>query len=137
MICEKCKQREANIHISENINGVVHEMNICSECAKSEPNMMSMISGNDFFNEFFEASFLKRGSGRRSNLFEAMGLESGREHVVDDYYANQRQSVAEATQVQKESVTELKSQLYKAIKSENFEQAAILRDKIKKIKEQK
>lgn len=34
MLCEKCGQREANIHYTEVINGVRTDHNICSHCAK-------------------------------------------------------------------------------------------------------
>ena len=34
MLCEHCKQREANIRYTEVINGVATEHNLCSQCAK-------------------------------------------------------------------------------------------------------
>ena len=34
MLCEKCKEREANIKYTEIINGVKTEHNLCSHCAK-------------------------------------------------------------------------------------------------------
>ncbi len=34
MLCENCKQREANVRYSENINGVRKEMHLCEECSR-------------------------------------------------------------------------------------------------------
>ena len=34
MLCERCRQREANIKYTEVINGVKTEHNLCAQCAK-------------------------------------------------------------------------------------------------------
>ena len=34
MLCENCKQREATVRYSENINGVRKEMHLCEECSR-------------------------------------------------------------------------------------------------------
>lgn len=34
MLCENCRRREANVHYTENINGVTKELNLCEECSK-------------------------------------------------------------------------------------------------------
>ena len=34
MLCENCKQREATVRYSENINGVKKEMHLCEECSR-------------------------------------------------------------------------------------------------------
>ena len=34
MLCENCKQREANVRYSENINGVRKEMHLCEQCSR-------------------------------------------------------------------------------------------------------
>lgn len=34
MLCDNCKQKEANIKYSENINGIKREMHLCEECSK-------------------------------------------------------------------------------------------------------
>ena len=43
MLCDKCKQREANVHIQQSINGVTTERNLCSECASKEPGLKMCI----------------------------------------------------------------------------------------------
>ncbi|GEM_PF-6378275 len=32
MLCENCRDREATVHLSQNINGVYSEINLCAEC---------------------------------------------------------------------------------------------------------
>lgn len=34
MLCDNCKQNEANVHITKIVNGVKQEMYICDKCAK-------------------------------------------------------------------------------------------------------
>ena len=34
MLCDKCGKREATVHMMQNINGQVSEINLCSECAR-------------------------------------------------------------------------------------------------------
>ena len=34
MICEKCKKREAAVHYTQNVNGIVTKTHLCPECAK-------------------------------------------------------------------------------------------------------
>ncbi|SHK21301.1 UvrB/UvrC motif-containing protein [Tepidibacter formicigenes] len=39
MICEKCNQKEATIHLTEIINGKKREIHICEDCANKEKSM--------------------------------------------------------------------------------------------------
>ncbi|CDF58932.1 protein-arginine kinase activator protein McsA [Thermobrachium celere] len=34
MLCQRCNQKEANVHITKIINGVKTELHLCDECAK-------------------------------------------------------------------------------------------------------
>lgn len=34
MLCERCKENEANVHIAKIINGVKQQLNLCEKCAK-------------------------------------------------------------------------------------------------------
>ncbi len=50
MLCENCKQREANVHYSENINGVKKDMYLCEECSRElgVTDQMNFNMGLDF-----------------------------------------------------------------------------------------
>ncbi|GIW48848.1 MAG: hypothetical protein KatS3mg079_324 [Caloramator sp.] len=34
MLCQRCNQKDANVHITKVINGVKTELHLCDECAK-------------------------------------------------------------------------------------------------------
>lgn len=36
MLCDRCKQRPANVHYTQIINGIKTEMNLCEQCAQEE-----------------------------------------------------------------------------------------------------
>ncbi|MEG0702320.1 MAG: UvrB/UvrC motif-containing protein [Christensenella sp.] len=145
MLCDKCRQREAHIHIKQSINGITTERNLCEVCAKEERGLMSAFSMDGFFNDLFETSLLKRGSGRIGSAFEFaphidenedvrhnaefMGMSGQYEGGVDlpmiDIGPQKEQTV-------KQEKEDLRAQLEEAIKAENYERAAKLRDLIKK-----
>ncbi|MEA5002847.1 MAG: UvrB/UvrC motif-containing protein [Christensenella sp.] len=150
MLCDKCRQREANVHIQQSVNGVTTERNLCSECASKEPGLMNAFSPESFFGDLFETSLLKRGSGRQGNLFDMNGLTGGNSVTPRDRRNMEFEDVENAAltgielpkiQMSRENVQEkpavsgledLKTQLKAAIAAENFEKAAELRDKIRK-----
>ncbi len=56
MLCQLCKNKQANTHIKTIINGELTEMNLCSECAAKQG------YGNMFsFNNFFDIGSLMSG----------------------------------------------------------------------------
>ena len=145
MLCDKCKQREANVHIKQSVNGVTTERNLCEVCAREEEGLMNSFSMDGFFNDLFATSLLKRGSRRLGSMFdmapqlpqtgndrynaEFMGVgqpfESGIE-LPKINLSSQKQEVKEKTE------NDLKAQLDQAIKEENYERAAEIRDLMKK-----
>ncbi|WP_066683959.1 UvrB/UvrC motif-containing protein [Christensenella intestinihominis] len=150
MLCDKCKQREANVHIKQSINGVTTERNLCEACAREEEGLMNAFSMDNFFNDLFATSLLKRGSRRIGNMFdvapqlpntgndrysaEFMGVDQPFESGIELPKIN----VAPQKQEPREKAEEkgdLKAQLNQAIKDENYEKAAEIRDLIKKEKE--
>ena len=72
MLCDKCKQREANVHIKQSINGVTTERNLCEVCAREEEGLMNAFSMDGLFNDLFATSLMKRGRGRLASMFDIM-----------------------------------------------------------------
>lgn len=156
MLCDKCKQREANVHIKQSINGVTTERNLCSECAAKEPGLMNTFSGQGFFDDLFETSLLKRGSRRLGSIFD-MGmfpetapaqrdrrsLEFGNvgSPVLEEGLELPKITVKTGSQKEEKKegklTSDLKQKLAEAIQNENFEEAARLRDLIKNEKDGK
>ncbi|WP_142413480.1 UvrB/UvrC motif-containing protein [Hathewaya massiliensis] len=57
MICERCKQNQANVHIAKIINGQKEEQNLCDKCAK-ELNIMGFTNELEFDTPFSFPSLL-------------------------------------------------------------------------------
>ena len=150
MLCDKCKQREANIHIKQSINGVTTERNLCETCAREEEGLMNAFSMDHFFNDLFATSLLKRGSRRVGSMFDmspqipASGKGGHDAEIVgvDQPFESgvELPKINLAPKKQEEGKEEagkdgLKAQLEQAIKEENYEKAAEIRDLMKKKKE--
>lgn len=67
MLCENCKQREANVHLSKTVNGQTHELHLCDQCAKKtqEVNFVfhSGVSVPDFLQALFGFSAVPKTAG--------------------------------------------------------------------------
>lgn len=148
MLCDKCKQREANVHIKQSINGVTTERNLCEVCAREEEGLMDAFSMDHFFNDLFATSLLKRGSRRMGSMFdmapqlsntgndrynaEFVGVDQPFKSGIELPKINLDPKKQEKREAEKDG---LKAQLKQAIKEENYEKAAEIRDLMKKKKE--
>ncbi len=155
MKCEKCGNNEANFHYESNVNGERTEYNLCTECAKAEgfgqmfnwsPRSMfnsfwsdpfeSMFGGNPF-GGFFSEPF--GGFGRlmapvmalpRVNI--VIGDPGRSTEISGENTDNIPEDAGEEVKAKRE-LSSLKHQLKAAIKAEEFEKAAELRDKIREM----
>lgn len=163
MKCQKCNKNEANVRYSENINGKKREICLCSECAKEtgllerasgmfgnmEREMMSAFSlpfGGLSFGAFplgniagggflpsmrsvFADGFPEAGEFFDVDPVENMDLPDG--SAGGEKKRNEKKTPAEA---KAETEDTLKAKLLDAIADERYEDAAKLRDEIKKLK---
>ena len=138
MKCEKCIEREANFFYTSNINGEVTKKCLCHECAEAEGllknedmfgsffsmrspfGLLDSIWNEDFWNDSFFAPFGRLGTLTRPGLAQSTRQET----------KNIPQHADEALKARRE-LTQLKSQLQKAVEEENFEEAIKLRDEIR------
>lgn len=164
MLCEHCGKNEATTHIKQNVNGQKTEMHLCSACAEQMGygdifsdfgfNMDNMLS--NFLSDFP----LSIGSSTKTTRCEKCG--SSFEEIVssgmlgcDECYstfynrlmpslqrihgkAQHRGKIANSMSenIKKNSKLQcLKDELKKAVEEQDYEQAAVLRDKIKEIEE--
>ena len=159
MKCQKCNKNEANVHYSETINGETREFCLCSECAKEmgilektegmfrnmEREMMSAftlpfagLSLGGFGLPF--GGFSRKGLGERRSAFAPTFPEAGEFFDTDPV---ENMTIASAPDGQKkeekneagpDDINTLKAKLLDAIADERYEDAARLRDEIKKLK---
>lgn len=160
MLCEKCGKNSATTHIRSVINGVVREVNLCSACAKEEGygNISHMGLAGMLASVFEDTSALlpgknavcsvcgcnfsdiiKKGKVGCAECYNQFGDE------LMPYLKRLHGSVYHAGKIpnsaplmvvpKKETVSDLKTELARLVSEEKFEQAAIVRDKIKELEE--
>ncbi len=157
MLCEKCGVNNATTHIRTIINGVVHEKHLCSHCAATESkyetkdNNLAQILGNMFGNASQNSQSDVTRCDCCGSTYEDIA-ENGRCGCPECYttfynqllpqlkrihgstdYTGKKINVTEKKTL--ESISELDVTLKKLIDEEKYEQAAIVRDEIKKLKE--
>lgn len=142
MKCENCGKYEASYHYTTNINGNVTEKHLCPECARKLGYDSNWYTGtDDIFGDMFDRFF---GTRRRS--FEPLGafalpmatvLMPQIEIGLGDggtYSTEVRQENAADPEMKKlREINMLKNQMKMAAEEENFEKAAEIRDKLRKL----
>lgn len=157
MMCEKCGKNPATTHLKTVLNGVVHENHLCSYCAANEgygnigtlslTNMLASMFGESVSRgkpiskrcECCGASFSDIAqSGRvgcsecyttfRNELIPSLNRLHGKAiHIGNTPSSEKAEETAE------EKIKNLKNKLSEAIAAEEFENAAKLRDEIRKL----
>ena len=157
MLCEKCGKNTATTHIKTVINGNVTEMNLCGYCAAKEgytdfskgslsallSSMLAtgvegagklQVSRCNFCGASF-AQIAERGKVGCANCYKEFKNELlpyfKRIHGSVQHGGKNPVSTKLTVKPEKPSVEGLKIQLAELVAAEKFEEAAILRDKIK------
>ena len=135
MLCDKCRRREANVHVTQIVNGVRYEQNLCTECAREQAQGMNTFaeSPSSGMSRIFEVlqrlgiigvvvapdMTTETVHGAEVNL-EELGLRLPGSDVSGEG----------STSSAEQNVLALKAELNSAVAHENFERAAELRDEI-------
>lgn len=158
MFCEKCGINHATTHIKTVINGVVREYNLCDYCAANEgyatnslTGMLASMFGDISKNKLQQnsvkcsvcgASFsdiAKSGKAGCSKCYETFYEQLlpylKRVHGSTNHAGKVPNSLPLMAQPQTETVEDLRNQLSRLVNEEKYEQAAIIRDKIKEMEE--
>lgn len=144
MKCQHCGRNDATVFYRSNVNGRVSEQHLCADCAR-ELGLDRGFHTNLFDDDFFTRPF---------KLFEPLLGGLGTRLLTEfpeptDAAQEARTAVAERQQSAEELVdgaerealqrqrhgNALRAQMQAAIESENFEEAARLRDELKKLSE--
>lgn len=165
MKCQKCGKHEANTHIKRVINGEFEEYSLCSECAREMGygNIFGDMaeSFGSLFGSFFENALPARTQATRCETCGSGYADIARTGMVGcancyDVFAdrimptvrrihgntahagkNSRFAKKTEPKIEKEptELEKLKAQLDEAVKNQEYEKAAQLRDKIKETEE--
>ncbi|MCR4925292.1 MAG: UvrB/UvrC motif-containing protein [Clostridiales bacterium] len=162
MLCQNCNKREATTHVKKIINAEESELHLCSECAAklgygnlfhnfgfslgdifgSFLNNSSALLGDELRCEKCGSSFNdiahsgKVGCANCYKTFYDRLLPSLQRIHGKTFHSGKMGSLASAEAIKENKVEDLKSQLDAAVKEQNFELAATLRDEIKDIEKE-
>ncbi|MBK9140604.1 MAG: UvrB/UvrC motif-containing protein [Verrucomicrobia bacterium] len=162
MLCMVCKQREAKVHLTQMLEGKTKKVDLCDECAKAKGvddpagfSLADLLMGLGAANELAQ-SMTEAGEARcpRCGLTQADFKKTGR-LGCDQCYETFRESLSSllknmhkgtkhrgkvpggspASPATDDRLMKLQQDLLAAIKAENYEEAARLRDAIKALKQ--
>lgn len=138
MKCAKCNEKEGIVYIYRNINGVASKTVLCMDCAKEvelkELKRVENIMANYMKNMFMPISF-------RNSFWNPIELEDeiySMSNLLDvgiwDEEKVQPQKQVRNEKTKEEQKRELEIKLKKAVEEERYEDAAVIRDKMKELK---
>ena len=159
MLCQKCNKREATVHFKQVINGHVTEMNLCPECAEKE-NLASYFSfePENMFSDFisdniFGGTYLgeqkkcpecnmtlnelaRTGRAGCAKCYDVFADEMSK--IISGIHGNARHVGAKpgkhVEQIEKrKEIENLRKEQREAVKVQNYEKAAELRDRIREL----
>ena len=162
MLCDECLKNTATVHMTTFVNGQVKTVHLCAACAakRKTPVVISGFSFNDLLSAFYEteeaqdtvcedcgttmSAFKKTGRLGCANCYKA--FETSLFPVLKSLHMSTQHTGKrpgekvtvdlgrEASGVEKKE--QLKRSLRMAISTENFEEAAKLRDEITRIEKE-
>ncbi len=172
MLCERCKERDATVHLTEIVKNIKTEIHLCEVCARevgvnaqlssfslSVPDMLSFLEVNEIDESGNTSACASCGStyidykknGKlgcpdcyrylKSSLYQVMANYHGSaQHVgkVPDNFVEQgKRGIMLLEKVRSNTstmtVAEMKKNLDDAVREERYEDAAVLRDRIRHI----
>ncbi len=159
MLCEKCGKNNATTHIRSVVNGVVTEKNLCGYCAASEgytnlqnnslAQMLSSMFGdvlavnskaaavrcsccNATFSDIAESGKVGCPECYKTFYNELLPYLK-RVHGSTKHAGKIPNRAPLAVTVSEDTVESLRLKLNQLVREENYEEAAVIRDKIKKL----
>lgn len=149
MLCDSCHQREATVHLTQVINGYRSEKHLCEQCADKYTENGPMNFGNihhffhndmnSIFNAFRQGMSQFQPSGILSGLvngeFNPQETFNGSEDIPSRIRVNlDDPEVSQMNQLKSNErsikLMELHKKLNQMVDSENYEEAAKIRDEI-------
>lgn len=153
MLCQNCGVNEATTYYKQNINGQVSEMHLCPSCAAKLTGGFAGMGFSPTFQSFWgDAPILQPGLGggrrcRTCGMTESELRRTARAGCADCYknfadiltpyiqklHGSTAHVGTTPAETQSDPVAALKAKLNDAIASEQYEEAARLRDEIRRL----
>ncbi len=161
MLCEKCGKNNATTHIRTIVNGVVTEKNLCGYCAENEGYndfagnslthiLASMLTDTSAVGarlkqkccECCGASFSDIAEGGKvgcsecyKTFYDELLPYLKRVHGATKHSGRVPNRAPLSVRTETDTVASLRMELSRLVSEENFEQAAVIRDRIKRLEE--
>ncbi|MDI6703543.1 MAG: UvrB/UvrC motif-containing protein [bacterium] len=162
MLCEDCKRKEASIHFKEIVNGELTELHLCETCAEKKgltlyglesplslinllAGLAEVVEGIPFQEETLQkcktcgitwSEFKKRGRLGCSECYQVFSRQLSqilrKIHGHIQHVGKTPEEIPSGVK-RKKKIQDLRMQLEQAVKLEEFEKAAKLRDKIREL----
>lgn len=161
MKCQSCGKREATVKYMENINGMKQELHFCYDCAKK----LGFVNFSDIFSPIFVTipetkkvniqkcgkcgytfdEYVKNGvfgCGECYNAFSdrldelLLKLHGKNRHLKINKLKAKKSNKNNVDTVD-DKINKLKEELNDLVKAEEYEKAAVIRDKIKLLEEKR
>ena len=164
MVCELCKQSQATVHLTEIVNDQMTELHLCEACAnqkgaqvESHFGLADLLSGLAEFGKTTETTeevstkacpscgmtyddFRKVGRLGCADCYvtfkRSLGSLLKRIHGSPIHVGKSPARLIKPAKITKSDLLEMKRKLERAIENEEFEQAAKLRDQIRRLEQQ-
>jgi protein arginine kinase activator len=153
MQCNKCKKNEATIHLMQIVDGKELKVDLCAACAEESGlqdttgfSLADLLVGDEVKKEgpgarcpvcgLTQADFKKTGRLGCATCWEtfAVGLAPLLKAMhKGDHHVGKVPTRAAHTLVISENIRLLSAELDKAVRAEKYEEAAVLRDKIREL----
>ncbi|AOT71116.1 UvrB/UvrC motif-containing protein [Geosporobacter ferrireducens] len=165
MLCESCNKRNATVHVTKILNGNKTELHLCEQCAKQSEEMAfdASFTINNFLTGLLDSiqdspikvDYIKTtkcdhcgmtygkfkqlgrlGCGQCYNAFHEKLLELIKRVQGNEVHSGKMPKRSGGVIRLKKEIKKLKLQLDEVIRKEEFEKAAVLRDKIRELESQ-
>jgi protein arginine kinase activator len=161
MLCQKCKKNEATIHMTQIVNGNKREFHLCEECAAMTQGIkvIPIVTLDQWLNQIISAANAGLAAEEEERVCPYCGITYGefraggrlgcprcyesfaepleavikRLHGGGQHHTGKMPRQVDQDIVRERRLTKLKEELAQAIKTEAYEEAAILRDQIREL----
>ena len=163
MLCQKCNKKQATTHVRQTVNGKFYEYDLCDECAASMgyKSIFHTIGINDLFSNLLGETLLPYQNSVKSRVCPRCGLSfdefarTGQAGCAECYstfrdelmpslqrihgrvqHVGKTASTASPEAKKRSTTAKLKKELNEAVKEQDFEKAALLRDQIAELEKE-
>ena len=154
MLCDHCGKNEATVHMVYSMNGVQKEYNLCEECRAKMTGTVNPFSIANLFSGFMQPEYHRQPvqACEQCGWTEENLRETGRvgcahcyevfRELLNPVLKSAQKSLkhigkdggADPALIEKRRrEAQLREQIEQAVKREDYEQAAVLRDELKKL----